>query len=465
VKFRLATLAGLAILAAGCGGSGGSSSDAADLVPPDALAYMTLDSDLGSAQLKSAQSILNKFPIKAQVLQALRSSASSNGVGLRALEGAVGPEVDVAALRITGKTGAVAFTQPSDEKAFDAQLDKGPKPLLHEKIGGWTAVSDNQAFLDAVKHRSGKLSDDLAYTAAVATLPAAGEAIARVFVTPAAIQTGSSALPALPGGTSSLGLGAKTKWVAGALTSKDGAFKLEVHAKGGSAASAPASSALVGEIPSGSILALHLAGGGASVPANLGTQAGALSKQLGFDATALLGALNGPVIAYVRAAIPLPEVTVVARPAQPKRTVEAIAKLVTTFTQGQVAAVPTKVADGTLQKADLGSVSVYYGSSGSDVVVSDSANVLAELKGSVGHLSGDGVFTEARDAAGMPDANQGFLFVDLKDALPALSGFADLANQKLPPSVEANLKPLRSLLVYGARNGDLQTFVAYLKTS
>lgn len=465
MKIRLATLAGLAILAAGCGGSGGSSSDAADLVPPDALAYVTLDTDFASAQLSSAQSILDKFPIKGQVLQALRASASSQDVNLRAYKASAGPEVDVAAMRVDGKTGAVAFTHPRDEKAFAALVDKDTTPLFRAQVGGWTAVSNKQAFLDAVKHRHGKLTDDPAYTAAVATLPAAGDAIARVFVTPAAIRTGSSALPVVPGGTSSLGLGAKTKWVAGALTSKDGAFKLEVHAKSGSAVAAPASSPLAGEIPSGSILALQLAGGGAALPANLGTQAGALSKQLGFDATSLLGALSGPVIAYVRPGLPLPEVTVVARPSQPKRTVAAIAKLVATFTQGQIAAVPTKVADGTLQKADLGSVSLYYGRAGSDVVVSDSANVLAELKGSVGRLSTDSVFKEAKDAAGMPDGNQGFLFVDLKDALPALSGFADLANQKLPPALESNLKPLRSLLLYGWRDGDIQSFVAYLETS
>jgi len=73
--------------------------------------------------------------------------------------------------------------------------------------------------------------------------------------------------------------------------------------------------------------------------------------------------------------------------------------------------------------------------------------------------------SEAKDGAGMTDSGQGFLFLDIKDALPALSGFAQLANQTLPPAVENNLRPLRSLLLFGSRDGDLQSFVVYVKTS
>jgi hypothetical protein len=65
----------------------------------------------------------------------------------------------------------------------------------------------------------------------------------------------------------------------------------------------------------------------------------------------------------------------------------------------------------------------------------------------------------------MGDTEQGFLFVDLKDALPAIDGFAQLANQSIPANVEQNLKPLRSLLVYGSRDAGLQSAVAYLETS
>ena len=138
--------------------------------------------------------------------------------------------------------------------------------------------------------------------------------------------------------------------------------------------------------------------------------------------------------------------------------------MITRFAKG-AKGVSTPVDGGTLTKVDLGPVALYYGVNNGLLVVTDSANALAELKGSVGHLSGDAVFKEAMDGAGMTDSNQGFVFLDVKDALPALSGFTQLANHALPPAVENNLRPLRSLLVFGSRDGDVQSFAVYVKTS
>ena len=49
--------------------------------------------------------------------------------------------------------------------------------------------------------------------------------------------------------------------------------------------------------------------------------------------------------------------------------------------------------------------------------------------------------------------------------MPAAEGLAQLGNTELPKEVDANLKPFRSLLAYGSRDGDIQTFVALLQTS
>jgi hypothetical protein len=75
------------------------------------------------------------------------------------------------------------------------------------------------------------------------------------------------------------------------------------------------------------------------------------------------------------------------------------------------------------------------------------------------------VFKDAKDGAGMSDNTPAFVYLDIKDALPALSGITQLANQSLPPEIENNLRPLKSLLIFGSRDGDLQSFVAYVKTS
>src|SRR6185503_3394898 len=174
-----------------------------------------------------------------------------------------------------------------------------------------------------------------------------------------------------------------------------------------------------------------------------------LGQQIGVDLPALISVLNGPVIAYVRPGIPLPEVTIAAQPANPQSAARAIGGLITRFATGATA-VPTKVDVGTLNKLDLGPVSLYYGVNDGQLVVTDSSNALAELNGTVGRLSGDDVFKEAKDGAGMTDSAQTFIFLDIKDALPALSGFAQLANQTLPPELESNLRPLRSALLFGS---------------
>src|SRR6185295_15549752 len=161
---------------------------------------------------------------------------------------------------------------------------------------------------------------------------------------------------------------------------------------------------------------------------------------------------------------PLPEVTIAAQPANPQSAARAVGGLITRFATGATA-VPTKVDGGTLNKLDLGPVSLYYGVNNGQLVVTDSSNALAELNGSVGRLSGDAVFKEAKDGAGMADDTQTFIYLDIKDALPALSGFAQLGNQNLPPEVENNLRPLRSALLYGSSENQVGSFVVYVKTS
>lgn len=461
---RLALVLALAALGAGCGGGGKTAGEAASLVPADALAYVTIDTDLGSDQLKSASSILDKFPIKAKLLRQIRSSLAKDGADLDAIKSSLGPEVDVAVLNVNGRTEAVALTRPRDEKTFDAQLAKGSNPAVHAKVDGWTVFSDKQDAIDAVKSRKGSLGDDVAFQAAMKSVP--GDAIARAYASTGGLQAAlGSAAGTLGAAGTALGSIAKAKWIAAALTSENGAFKLEVHMNRGGGSTPPAGSGLAGQIPSGSIVALSLTGGARAVPPSVKQQAAGLSSTLGFDLGGLLDAFSGPVIAYVKAGLPIPEVTIAAKPSRPARTAKAVAGLIARLAHGAAAPVRTPVEGGTLEKVDLGSIALYYGVSHGELVVTDSPNALTELRSSSGRLSDDSVFQEAKNGAGMPDTSQGFLYVDLKDAVPAIEGFAQLANQKVPPGIDANLRPLRSLLVYGARDGGLQSFVVYLKTS
>jgi hypothetical protein len=463
MRVRLAGVAVLAVLAAGCGGGGSSSSssDADSIVPRDALAFVTIDTDTSSGQVADALKILKKFPIEPRAERQLRASIGRGGVSLDTITKSAGPEVDLAVLTVNGEPTPVGFARPSDEKAFDAQLDRNQ--ARHQKIDGWTVFADKQAPIDAVSNRKADLSDDAAYQAAITSLP--DDAIARFYGSSAGENAvRNAAKQNVP--SASLGALPQAKWFTGALTSEDGAFKLEVHTKSASTKALSKSNPLADKIPSGSIVALALNGGGAatSLPAATQQQLSMLGRQLGLDLPGLISALDGPVIAYVRPGIPLPEVTIAARPAKPGSASSAVGSLLARFANG-AKAVSTKVDGGTLNKLDLGAVSLYYGVNDGQLVVTDSSNALAELSGSVGRLSGDDVFKEAKDGSGMPDSAQTFVFLDIKDALPALSGFAQLANQQLPPQVESNLRPLRSALLYGSSESTLGSFVMYVKTS
>jgi hypothetical protein len=467
MRARLAVVAVLAVLAAGCGGGGGggSSSGGADtVVPGDAIAFATIDTDVSSAQVSSALKILDKFPIKDRAEKQLRASLSRGGVDLGAISKTAGSEVDVAVLMVDGKPQPVGFAKPSDEQAFDAQLDKSK--AMHAKIDDWTVFAGEQAVLDAVSKRAGDLADDPTYQAAVKSLPGAGDAIARFYASSAAeqalVHAATSNLPS----TGTVPQVPAAEWITGALTSQDGAVKLEVHAKAASTKGLSKANPLAGKIPSGSIVALALNGGGAtaSLPASTQQQLAAIGQQIGVDLPALVSALNGPVIAYVRPGIPLPEVTIAARPAEPKKAATAVGGLLSRIAKG-TKGVPTPVDGGTLTKVDLGPVALYYGVNDGQLVVTDSANALAELNGSVGRLSGDDVFKEAKDGAAMPVDTQSFVFLDIKDALPAVAGLAQLANKTLPPEIENNLRPLRSALLYGSSDADVGSFVLYVKTS
>ena len=170
-RLAAGSLLALSLVAAGCGGSSKKSgsasgtSGAASLVPFDATAYVAINTDLGSGQWKSLNSLLGKFPSKDQLLAKFRAQIQQQGVDWnKDVKPALGPELDIAAItNAAGKTEPVAFTQPKDEGKLNALLQKGTGTHpVHEKVGDWTVIAQAQSAIDAVKQASkGKsLQDD-----------------------------------------------------------------------------------------------------------------------------------------------------------------------------------------------------------------------------------------------------------------------------------------------------------------
>jgi hypothetical protein len=414
---RLALL-GLAAVLAGCGGAK-PAPDAAELVPPSTQAFVKVQTDLGALP-----QVLNRFPFGTQALSTVRQSLQLNG--------SMGPELDLAIF----KAGTVGFTQPKDKKAFEASL--GPKQL-HARISGWTVFTDSAALLDLVRHHKGKLSELPAYTDAFGRLPAG--AVVRAYALP------SAASGLVPSAASTLSVSVEVKgaqWTAAALTSSGNELKLELHTKGATGPPSPSSADLVSQIPAGSVLALGLGSVG-RIPGSL--------KVGGVDAQAIAAALGSHAIVYVRAGMPFPEVTIASKPKDPARAVRDVGRLIAKLSKTTNPPVTTTVDGVTLHDVPLGAVDIYYGTFDDLLVVSDSTDAVGALRSGGSKLR----------VPGLPDTASGFLYLDVEHALPALRSFAKLANQQVPAQVDANLKPLKTLVVYGTREGKVQSVVALLQ--
>ena len=131
-----------------------------------------------------------------------------------------------------------------------------------------------------------------------------------------------------------------------------------------------------------------------------------------------------------------------------------VGRLIVKLAKPKAGPVPITVDGVTLQDVPLGALDIYYGTFDGTLVVSDSTTSVSALR-----ASGDKL-----QVPGLPDKTTGFLYLDVEHALPAVKAFAKLANQTVPARLEEYLRPLKTLVVYGTRDRDVQTIVAVAQT-
>src|SRR5215204_5593921 len=191
-------LATLVVALVGCGGGSATTSafgeSGSRLVRAGALAFVAVDSDLGSSQWQQVDTLSKKFPGRDQALARLRQGLADNGVDYdKDVKPALGPEVDMVVISGPGanQTSAVGLTKPKDPAKFKALIaklnasdqDLSEEPAVYKEIDeGWYAVSESQAQIDAALRGSGGegLSDDSMFKAALEKLP--GEALVKAYV-------------------------------------------------------------------------------------------------------------------------------------------------------------------------------------------------------------------------------------------------------------------------------------------
>ncbi len=118
----------------------------------------------------------------------------------------------------------------------------------------------------------------------------------------------------------------------------------------------------------------------------------------------------------------------------------------------------------TVKQLSFGQFSILYAGFGDGLVVTTSRSGIADLRASGGKLSDDSDFEQAKDAAGLPDDNAGFLYVNVQEALELGTSYAEFwLTLPAPAEVDANARPLRSFLTYSSQDGDESRFAGFLR--
>jgi hypothetical protein len=442
-----AVAAAAAILTAGCASAGASGPGALDgaaaIVPANVVSFVAASTDLTSSEWHG---LTKPFLRDAQQY-----------------ESALGSEVDVAEL--PGKQ-VVVLTQPSDTQKLDALAAK--KGEQTRKIGGWTAIAKTSATLDTVANATTHLASSTAFTDAMAELPdkalvraygSGDRAADLLFAIPGAMQSTSApgGIPFRHGKAHQVGgqnvAMTSIKWLAAAVTSEHGGLRAQAFVRTGGLVApgpprfitrpmTPYRSSLVDEIPSGALFVADFQAppgmfewNGVPKPLQqlLGTK---LSVVLPTELDQIFGGETG---IFVTPGAPIPTITVVTQP--PIDTVSAAQALDTILK-----AVP--------DSSPLHGMKLVQATIGGQFVISTSQAGIDAFRGGGAKLSSDSTFNEAAKQAGMGEDSTGFVYANVKDALPLLQ----LTGVKLP----SGLPSLSTFFAYGDAATNESTFTAFL---
>jgi uncharacterized protein DUF3352 len=435
-----AALAALALVAAGCGagraatvGSSTGGAQAAKLVPANALAFVSLDTDTSSQQLRQLDQLTSGLAVRSALLDKVSAALAKQGLdSAKDVKPALGPEVDLAVLGVTnGKPEAIALTQPADGSklgALAAKFDAGSEHYTVQQVGGWSVVADSADAFAAVQAASkgSSLAGTSGYAAAESALP--GAAIAHLYASKSAL----AAVPRSSEGQSSTTAG----WIGAALTAESGALQLQIARPASSTASIAGS--LLGDVPSGAAFAASFRGNGMlarSLAALAGRSGGAFAKTkenggmgqgLGLAPGALAPLLSGDAAVYLRPSGLIPIFGLELRPKDPAAAETALK------------AVATK-----LEQRAGGALTLIVRRQGDRVYAADSAQAISDLRGTGPKLVHDAAFTDAVKAAG---GGQPLLYANVPQLLPFVQALGPALGAQVPKELVDSLGRLGTVV-------------------
>jgi hypothetical protein len=349
---RAAALAALVLALAGCGGSsaqkaGGLDNDAAQLVPANAIAFVSADSHFDSARWRTIFDLTGPVNLTPE------------------LKAAVGDQLNVASVPSADGPEVAAIVKPKDEAKLRSFAAKKHYTVQH--VNGWSVVADSPDVFAAVrKAASGRSLADVAdFKTAAAELDK--NALATAYAQgPALKQLGGTAAQLLD-------VAGSPKWIAAQLVPEHNAARLELRT------SAPTGLAtyhptLLRDAPSGAIAAVSfkdLDGPLAKLPA--------LQK---YVPASMLPALRGEGVVYLAPGTLLPTFVFEVQSPDPDAAEQAL-----------------KATATTLQQRLKGALTLRVARYGSRVVLT---NAPAGTQSSGGALVEDQPYKDAVAAAGVP---------------------------------------------------------------
>ena len=165
----------------------------------------------------------------------------------------------------------------------------------------------------------------------------------------------------------------------------------------------------------------------------------------------VLRLFEGEVAFYVAPGAPIPEVTLLLDPDDPAQARDSAERLLRSLAAMAVGEV---TEDGDVTTAVFDGFTVNLAVVEGTVVITTTKAAIAGL-GSGDKLTDTDRYKDALEAAGAPDQYTGLLWIDLEEAIALAMGFASVSGESVPSEVSRNLEPLRSVVAYGEKDGDL----------
>ncbi|HYY76672.1 MAG TPA: DUF3352 domain-containing protein [Gaiellaceae bacterium] len=484
---RTATVLILALVVAlaGCGGgteSGDAGGEAASIVPAGAALYISGNTDFEGDEWEAAEELVRRFPDGERAIQMLLEDLQAEDVDFEAdVKPALGPEVALVVLELDSAEPAfVGLTQPRDEQKLQDLLSKSDEPTVSEVVDGWTVFSDDQAAIDEFQAALGgdTLADSEDFQE---TMEGLEGGLVSVYANGDGLQSAAEHQPDLSQGD----LGAcfpegRFPSFGAVVHAEDGGARLDGNAvfagdlEEAGLAPSPYEAELLDDVPSGVLAYVSFSDLESQLSylrdcfsqlqpefeSQLGQAEGFLGLSLEEDLAPLFA---GESALYVRGGSLIPEVTLLTEVEDEEQAVATLDEVVESLRGLAPIPLPepqtTEIAGVQVRQLEIQPpVSLYYGAFDGKLVVTSAREGIADLREDGDRFADEDGFATAKDRSGLPDETTGWAYVDLAEVFPLLLGFAG----GVPPEVQGNIDPLRSVVVYSTTDGARASFSLFV---